>query len=62
MPLTITIEKLYNGYKISDSIGNSEKYWYTSKKDALTKFKAIKGYRWERGIEIVDKSKETKHG
>ena len=56
--MTITIEKLNHGFKISDDKGNTEKYWWMEKKDALLLFKKKYGYYGMRWVEIDDRSHE----
>ena len=54
--MTITIErvKYFGGYMISDSYGNHMRYIDYTKAEALRKFKERFGYKYKRGITIIE--------
>lgn len=55
--MTITIEKLNHGFRITDSAGHTEKYWWMSKYEALMQFKTTYGHRNKRFIDIIEKKR-----
>ena len=55
--MIITIEKLNHGFRITDSAGHTEKYWWMAKTEALGKFKRTYGHFNKRYIDIIEKKR-----